>query len=89
MQLSDGGHFENLALYELVRRKCKLIVLLDGGADRRFTFSDLQNASRRIHADFGASLDFEGLTPNLHRYRLRIKPIICHSRTSPLRTHVT
>jgi hypothetical protein len=31
--LSDGGHFENLALYELIRRRCRLIVLCDGTAD--------------------------------------------------------
>ena len=30
VNLSDGGHFENLGLYELVRRKCDLIVIGDG-----------------------------------------------------------
>ena len=31
--LTDGGHFENLALYEMVLRRCKLIVVSDGAAD--------------------------------------------------------
>ena len=31
--LSDGGHFENLGLYELVRRKCSHIVVVDAAAD--------------------------------------------------------
>ncbi|MFQ5528010.1 MAG: hypothetical protein ACE5GX_17355 [Thermoanaerobaculia bacterium] len=58
LTLSDGGHFENLALYEMIRRRLKLIVVLDGGADPDFNFADLQNAMRRIGADFGARLDF-------------------------------
>lgn len=35
--LSDGGHFENLGIYELVRRKCKLIIAVDAGADANYT----------------------------------------------------
>jgi hypothetical protein len=31
--LSDGGHFENLGLYEMVRRRCRLIVVCDVGCD--------------------------------------------------------
>lgn len=53
LQLSDGGHFENLALYELVRRKLKLIIVCDGGADPEFSFSDLANAMEKVRTDFG------------------------------------
>ena len=60
LELSDGGHFENLGLYELVRRRPRLIVVCDGGQDPAFAFEDLQRAQRRIAADFGATLD---LTP--------------------------
>lgn len=56
LQLSDGGHFENLALYELVRRKLKMIIVCDGGADARFTFSDLANAMEKVRTDFGAMI---------------------------------
>jgi hypothetical protein len=59
LQLSDGGHFENLALYELIRRRVKLIVLCDGAADPEFSFSDLQVAMRRVEADFGARIVFD------------------------------
>ena len=31
--LSDGGHFENLGVYELVRRRCRLIIACDAGQD--------------------------------------------------------
>ncbi len=33
--LSDGGHFENLGVYELVKRRCKFIIACDAGADPR------------------------------------------------------
>lgn len=59
LQLSDGGHFENTGLYELIRRRLRLIILCDAGADPKFTFSDLQTAFRRIAADFGARVKFE------------------------------
>ena len=57
--LSDGGHFENLGLYELVRRKVRLVVLCDGTADPDYAFADLHNAMARIWADFGARIEFD------------------------------
>jgi hypothetical protein len=57
--LSDGGHFENLGLYELIRRRLRLIVLCDGTADPGYAFTDLQNALARIGADFGARVEFD------------------------------
>lgn len=56
--LSDGGHFENLAIYELIRRKLDLIVLSDGGADPGFNFDDLANAVEKVRVDFGAKIVF-------------------------------
>jgi len=58
IEISDGGHFENLALYELVRRKLKLIILSDAGADPMFQFGDLANAVERVRVDFGAKIRF-------------------------------
>ena len=57
--LSDGGHFENLGLYEMVRRRCRFIVVLDSGCDPEFTFEDLGNALRKIRIDFGISIDLD------------------------------
>jgi hypothetical protein len=51
--LSDGGHFENLGFYEMVLRRCRHIVISDGGQDQTFTFEDLGNAIRKIYIDFG------------------------------------
>jgi hypothetical protein len=57
--LSDGGHFENLAIYEMVRRRCKYIVVLDGGADPDYTYEDLGNALRKIRIDEKVSIQFK------------------------------
>jgi hypothetical protein len=54
--LSDGGHFENLGLYELVRRRCRVIVVSDAGCDPDFLFEDLGNAVRKIRIDFGIDI---------------------------------
>jgi hypothetical protein len=57
--LSDGGHFENLGIYEMVLRRCKLIVVCDASADPHFTFSDLGNAVHKIRVDMGISIEFK------------------------------
>jgi Patatin-like phospholipase len=59
VHLSDGGHFENLALYELVRRHCRYIIVSDCGADPEVTFDDFGNAVRRIREDFGVEIDID------------------------------
>jgi hypothetical protein len=59
--LSDGGHFENLGLYEMVRRRCRLIVLVDAGCDPDFAFEDLGNAVRKIYIDLGIRITFKDL----------------------------
>ena len=65
IELSDGGHFENTGVYELVRRRVKLIIACDGGADPDFSFSDFQTTIRRIEDDFGARVKvLEGATPD-------------------------
>jgi hypothetical protein len=56
--LSDGGHFENLGLYEMVLRRCRYIIVSDAGCDGGYTFGDLANAVRKIRIDFGVDIDF-------------------------------
>jgi len=56
--LTDGGHFENLAAYELIRRRLKLIVVVDAGADPTYDFSDLGTLVRKARLDFGAEIQF-------------------------------
>jgi Patatin-like phospholipase len=57
--LSDGGHFENLGIYEMVRRRCRYTVVSDSGCDPKFAFEDLGNALRKIRIDMKIPVDFE------------------------------
>ena len=59
--LSDGGHFENLGLYEMVLRRCHVIVVSDAGCDPTYTFDDLANAVRRIRLDLGIPIVFPAM----------------------------
>ncbi len=57
--LSDGGHFENTAAYELLRkdRDVKLIVICDCGADPDYEFADLANLTRLARIDLGTEIE--------------------------------
>jgi hypothetical protein len=56
--LSDGGHFENTGLYELLRpaRGIKLIVVCDDGCDPDYRFADLANLVRLARIDHGVQI---------------------------------
>jgi Patatin-like phospholipase len=62
VNLSDGGHFENLGLYEMVLRRCHFIVVSDGGEDPECAFADLGEAVRKIRIDFGIPIEFDRMT---------------------------
>jgi len=53
VNLSDGGHIENLAAYELLRRRCKFIVCVDGGCEPEMECSDLTRLQRYAEIDLG------------------------------------
>ncbi len=55
--LSDGGHFENTAAYELVRRRLPLIIVSDGGRDSTSSFVDVANLVRKARIDFNAEIE--------------------------------
>ncbi|MCI0755749.1 patatin-like phospholipase family protein [Teichococcus vastitatis] len=57
VNLSDGGHFENLGLYEMVRRRCRTIVVVDAGQDEAYAFADLGNAVRKIAIDLDVEIE--------------------------------
>jgi hypothetical protein len=57
VMVSDGGHFENLAAYELVRRRCKVIVISDGECDVNYEFSGLGTLIRVCEVDFNCRID--------------------------------
>lgn len=56
VNLSDGGHFENLGAYELLRRKCRLIIIVDSEEDRLGQLKGLTTLMRLARIDFGAMI---------------------------------
>jgi hypothetical protein len=55
--LSDGGHFENMGLYELIRRRCRFIILSDAEEDEKFKLEGIGGAIRKCRVDFGVVID--------------------------------
>jgi hypothetical protein len=70
VDLTDGGHFDNLGLYELVRRKLAVIIVSDGSRDPNNYCTDLAIAVERIKVDFGATVDFPDVEFDLNALRL-------------------
>ena len=54
--LSDGGHFENTAAYELIRRRVPFIVICDDGCDPDRQMADFANLVRKARLDFDAEI---------------------------------
>lgn len=63
--VSDGGHFENLGLVELLRRGCGLIVCFDAAGDDLQHFNTLSEAIALARADLGVEIEIklDELTP--------------------------
>lgn len=78
LNISDGGHIENLAVYELLRRRCRLIIAVDAGEDARFEFADLENLTIRARNELGIDIKFfKGQDPE---DVIRPKPSFGYSR---------
>ncbi len=59
LMISDGGHFENLAVYELIRRKVGVIICSDGEADGGYGFDGLGRLLRMCEVDFDARVEID------------------------------
>ena len=72
VNVTDGGHFENLAIYELIRRRCKLIIACDAECDEAMQFGGLGKMIRLCETDFGAVIDLnvKSLRPQANGYSL-------------------
>ena len=57
LNVSDGGHIENMGLYELLRRRCKFIMCVDGEADPESTFHGQLTLVRHAQIDFGIQIE--------------------------------
>ncbi len=67
IHLTDGGHYDMLGLYEMIRRRCAHIVVVDAGNDSARTYHDLARVIAMVRADFGVEikgLDLSKLEPD-------------------------
>lgn len=61
VELSDGGHFDNTGIYELIRRRLPVIIFSDGSADAQMNFDDFGNVVQRIRVDFDVRIRFSDI----------------------------
>lgn len=59
VHVSDGGHIENLGIYELLRRRCKLIIAVDGGKDPDMGFGSLIQLQLYARLDMGIEIELD------------------------------
>jgi Patatin-like phospholipase len=59
LMISDGGHFENLGVYELIKRKCRVIIVSDAECDPALTFEGLGTLIRVCEVDFGTKITID------------------------------
>ena len=80
--LTDGGHFENMGLYELVRRHCMTIVICDAEQDGDLDFEGIGMAIRKCRIDCGAEIDLD-----ISKLELTGEPPVspCHSVMGTIR----
>jgi hypothetical protein len=57
--LSDGGHFENIGVYELLRRRCRYIIACDASADPTYQCEDISRAIAKARTDLGVEIDLD------------------------------
>lgn len=74
--LSDGGHFENTAVYELIRRRLPFIILSDNGCDQSYVYDDLANLIRKARIDFNAEIRLLAENELDHRLDKKLRAII-------------
>ena len=55
--LTDGGHIENLGLYQLLKRRCRLIVVVDAEQDPGYVCPSLMDAERFARIDLGVRIE--------------------------------
>ena len=55
--LTDGGHIENLGIYELLKRNCRVIIAVDAEADPEMAFGSFNTLVRFARIDLGIEID--------------------------------
>jgi hypothetical protein len=82
LNLTDGGHIENMGVYELLRRRCKFIICVDGEADKESTFHGQLTLVRHAQIDFGVQIE-----PRLEEIRQDAKSRLSRTHFHLFRVH--
>ena len=59
VNLSDGGHLENMGIYQLLRRRCRTIICSDGECDPHLQCGGLVKLVRLAAIDLGVRIDID------------------------------
>ncbi len=60
MNLSDGGHTgDNVGIYPLLQRRCKVIIACDAEQDASVSFGSFTEALRHAYVDMGIDVDID------------------------------
>lgn len=59
VNLSDGGHFDNMGLYEMLLRRVHYIVVVDGEQDAVYGFEGLSESLRKSRIDLGIEVQID------------------------------
>jgi hypothetical protein len=82
LNVSDGGHIENTGVYELLRRRCKFIICIDGEADPESTFHGQMTLVRHAQIDFGVRIE-----PRLDEMRANPKSKLTRTHSQLFKIH--
>ena len=99
--LSDGGHFDNLGLYEMLRRRCRVIAVVDATRDPNGGRADLGAVIGKARIDMGVQIRMgcagpgaDGLSLGLVRYPggargvlLVLKPVLTGKEPADVRAY--
>ncbi|MEQ1950049.1 patatin-like phospholipase family protein [Mesorhizobium yinganensis] len=57
--VTDGGHIDNIGLYQLLKRRCKFIVIVDAEADPAMNFGAFCDVQRFARIDEGVRISLD------------------------------
>ena len=57
--ITDGGHIDNIGLYQLLKRRCKFIIVVDAEADAAMNFGAFCDVQRFVRIDEGTRITLD------------------------------
>lgn len=57
--ITDGGHIDNIGLYQLLKRRCQFIIVIDAEADPGMNFSAFADVQRFARIDAGVLISLD------------------------------